>query len=524
MGIHFIDIAIVVGYFVIVLIIGFSLMGEVKNSEDYFLAGRSQKWYSIGFSLFASNISSTTLIGLCGAGYLTGVSISAYEWMAAPILVFFAIYFIPYYLGTKIFTLPEFLEKRFDIRTRYYFSGLTIFGNIFIDTAGTLFAGALAFKYFFPWFTYIEAATLLALFAAVYTVAGGLKAVIVTDVIQAIILLIGSIIITVLSYYKAGGWEHIVSNTPHNLLSIVQPLNDSTMPWLGLLIGVPILGFYFWGTNQFIVQRVLAAKNIHHARWGALFGGFLKLPVLFLMVLPGIFARQFFPGEAIPDAIFPKMINELLPIGIKGIVLAGFVAAIMSSIDSTLHSASTLVTMDFLLKFKKKLTQKKITFYGRIITVSFMLFSILWVPVISSFQNLFAYLQSALAYLVPPVAAVFLLGLFWKKATSSSAFYGLIIGHIFSITYFILLKLGLMPDIHFLMMAGVFFFVTFISMIIISFISKEPSAEQIEKYTWSKERMKILTADLPKVSFWIDYRFLSVILLGLTAALIIMFW
>lgn len=527
--IHKIDLGIIFLYLIVVMAIGLHFArGEKKSgasvkSVDYFLAGKKLGWIAVGFSLFASNISSTTLIGLSGAAYATGISVSNYEWMAAIVLVFFSIFFIPYYLGTNVFTMPEFLERRFDQRSRYYFSGLTIVGNLFIDTAGTLFAGAFVLSELFG-IDLLLAATVLALITGFYTAAGGLSAVVYTDIIQAVILLIGTTCIALLAYQKTGPWSEIVANTPSELLSVVRPIGDETMPWTGLLIGVPILGFYFWCTNQFIVQRVLGARDINHARWGSLFGGFLKLTVLFIMVYPGIMARQLYPDLARADAVFPTMVTSLLPLGLKGLILAGLIAAIMSSIDSTLHSVSTLVTVDFVKKANPKLTPVQLTRVGRFTTVVFMIFSIAWVPVVASSANLFAYLQEALAYLFPPVAAIFIIGLFWKRATGKGALAGLVFGHAVAIVCFILTKFFQYTLLHFLEMAGVFAAVSALTMGFVSLLDAPPDPLQVEKYTWSRKRMKELTSGLRACSWWQDYRIHSGSLLLLTFLLVIFNW
>ena len=526
-SIHAIDLSIIVFYLIIAMAVGLYFARGEKNETtvpvDYFLAGKKLGWIATGFSLFASNISSTTLIGLSGAAYATGISISNYEWMAAVVLVFFSIFFIPYYIGTRIFTMPEFLEKRFDQRCRYYFSGLTILGNLFIDTAGTLFAGAFVISELFG-VDLLMAATFLAIITGIYTAAGGLSAVVYTDIIQAVILLIGTTAITLFTYAKTGPWAEFVARTPPELLSVVRPADDVTMPWTGLLIGVPILGFYFWCTNQFIVQRVLGARDIANARWGALFGGFLKLSVLFIIVYPGVMARDIFPDLSKADAVFPAMVNTLLPVGLKGLVLAGLIAAIMSSIDSTLHSVSTLVTIDFVKKIKPKLSSRQLIWIGRLTTLFFMVLSIAWVPVVASSTNLFAYLQEALAYLFPPVAAVFLVGLFWRRATGRGALASLIIGHVVAIICFILTKVFHYEFLHFLEMAGVFALISVLVMVVASLLDLAPDSAKSEKYTWSRERMKELTKDMKAYPWWQDYRIHSCLLLLLTLWLVIANW
>jgi solute:Na+ symporter, SSS family len=525
-----IDYTLVAIYFFTVLFIGFYVAKKNESTDDYFLAGRNQNWLSIGFSLFASNISSSTLIGLTGAAYAWGIAISNYEWMASVVLVFFAIFFIPYYLGTKIYTMPEFLERRFSASSRYYFSALTVLGNILIDTAGTLYAGSLVINFFFPQVEFWQSATILAIVAGVYTAAGGLAAVIYTDVIQAIILLIGSTAIAYLAFMGAGGdWSAIVAGTENSelALSVILPSSDPNMPWTGLITGVPILGFYFWCTNQFIVQRVLSAKSIPHARWGALFGGLLKLPVLFIMVLPGIMARKLFPDLPNPDQVFPTMIVELLPVGLKGLVMAGLIAALMSSIDSTLHSASTLVTMDFIKKLRPNIPNAKLTNIGRVITIIFMVLSVAWVPVVASYGALFNYLQNMLAYLFPPVVALFVLGLFWKRANSRGAIVGLVAGHIFSVSTFCLQQFGSLNSVinlHFLEWAGVFFIVSMVVIVIASLTAPAPAPEVVSATCWSRQSVAELTKDLPSYPLYKDYRFHSAILIALTIWLIIAFW
>jgi len=255
------DLLIVFVYFMLVLIIGVSAARKTQDTEDLFLAGHRLTWLPIGFSLFASNISSTTLIGLTGAAYTWGIAVANYEWMAAPILVLFALFIIPLYLKAQIGTVPEFLEYRYNRFVRRYFSLFTVFANVVVDTAGTLFAGALVLTVFLPGLDLFMAAILLAAVAGVYTAAGGLAAVVYTDVLQAIVLLAGSAIVVLVSFAELDySWTRLVAATPPEHLSLMLPLNSPDLPWLGTLVGVPVLGFYFWCTNQFIVQRVLGAR------------------------------------------------------------------------------------------------------------------------------------------------------------------------------------------------------------------------------------------------------------------------
>jgi SSS family solute:Na+ symporter len=510
------DLGIVGVYFVVVLVIGFWVAARTKTGEDLFLAGRSLTWWTIGFSLFASNISSTTLIGLAGDAYTSGIAVANYEWMATVVLVFFAVFFIPVYIRSRITTVPEFLEHRFDGRSRLYFSGLTILTNVVVDTAGSLYAGAMVLLTFFPQMDIFTTCALLALVAGLYTAAGGLAAVVYTDVLQAIVLLIGS---TVIAYLLFGSeqigfsWDRVREATPPEMLSVIRPLSDRNLPWLGTLIGVPVLGFYFWGTNQFIVQRVLGARGVDHARWGALFGGLLKLPVLFIMVLPGTMARLAFPGLERGDQVFPTLISSHLPTGIRGLVLAGLIAAIMSSIDSTLNSASTLVTVDFFQRRRPDMTPRQVAWVGRAAIVVFMVLSAIWAPQIAHFEGLFKYLQAVLSYIVPPVAALFVVGLFWRRCSAGAGFYTMLLGHALSVAIFIGQKTGALPDVHFTIVAGVLFAVCCGLLALLS-LAGTPADWSPPAGAACGEARGGLT----------DYRLHSALLLVMTAALVIMFW
>jgi SSS family solute:Na+ symporter len=514
-----IDYAIIGVYFTAVLFIGFWVSRKTETGEDLFLAGRNLGWWAIGFSLFASNISSTTLIGLTGAAYKDGIAVSNYEWMAAIILVVFVFLFVPVYIKNRISTIPEFLELRYTRGARRYFSGLTITTNVFIDTAGGLYAGAIVVQKFFPSVDMYTACIVLALVAGLYTAAGGLAAVVYTDVIQAVVLLAGACVTTYLLFSHPAidmSCSTVVANTDPAKLSLMRPLSDPNLPWLGTVIGVPILAFYFWCTNQFIVQRVLGAKSINHARWGSLLGGLLKLPVLFIMVLPGTMAAIIYPNIANGDDVFPTLIVSLLPVGIVGLVLAALIAAIMSSVDSTLNSASTLVTLDFVKPANPNITPKQVAKVGRISILVFMIVAALWAPQIAHFEGLFAYLQSVLAYIVPPVVVLFLPGLFWSRASRQAALPTLLGGHAISVAVFVGQKTELLPDIHFTIVAGILFALSLVIFVVASLLTEAPSKELVARFSD--------TSGGEPTAWWADHRLLSAILLALTAALVISFW
>lgn len=518
---HPIDITIIIVYILFVVWLGLHLGKKHKNAEDYFLAGRSITWFFIGVSLFASNISSTTLVGLAGDAYSTGISVFNYEWFAVIILIFFALFFLPFLLQSRVYTMPEFLEKRYDKRARNYFSILTLFLNIIVDTAGSLYAGALLLKLVFPDIPMWQTILVLAVVAGIYTIAGGLAAVIYTDAVQTVLLLAGSVIISLKAFDKVGGWDVITTQIPENMLSLIRPLDDPGVPWLGLLTGLPILGFYFWCTNQFMVQRVLSAKNIEHGRWGALFAGLLKLPVLFLMVLPGSFAILLYPELPKADLVYPTLLFELLPVGLLGLVLAGFIAALMSQIDSTLNSASTLVTMDFIRNMKPELSNKDLLKVGRWVTFGFMILAVLWAPQIENFGSLFKYLQKVLSYTVPPVVAMFLGGIFSKKVNKTGAYFSLISGLVLGSVFFISNEIFHWTNVHFLYIAPVLFLACIIILYGVSYRHPESVNEEL---IWSKEYYHNETVLLEKQAWYTNYRFLSIILAIITIILVVSFW
>lgn len=292
------------------------------------------------------------------------------------------------------------------------------------------------------------------------------------------------------------------------------------MPWIGLLFGVPILGFYFWCTNQFMVQRVLSAKNNQHGRWGLLLAAALKLPVLFIMVFPGTMARALYPELEDPNLVYPTLIFDLLPVGLKGLVVAGILAALMSSIDSTLHSASTLVTMDFVAKFKKNMTSEQLMKTGRITAFIFMLLAAAWAPFIQEFGSLFKYLQTVLAYIAPPVVAVFLLGALCQRTTSNAAFYSFMSALVISAALLVGQTVGLF-DIHFLHVAGILFALSLIIGVVISLAENQPINEEKSAYMWSKQQFVEEMAEEAKLPLWQNYIFLSGVLLGVTTLLVV---
>ena len=515
------DLTVIGVYFLIVFIIGFWVASKTKSGEDLFLGGRTLTWGVIGLSLFASNISSATIIGLTGAAYSQGIVQSVYEWISGIPLIIAAFVFVPLYLNSKITTIPEFLNHRYDRRSQVFFSVVTLFTSIMVETAGGLYAGAIVLKSFFPDLVIWQTTFVLAFIAGLYTAFGGLKAVVYTDTLQAIVLIFGSLVLTYILFEKIDfSLETMLSSAPDGHFSIIKPLNDSTLPWPGLFLGAPILGFWYWATNQYIVQRILGAKNIKHARWGVIFGGFLKLIPLFIMVIPGAMAISIYKGIENPDLVYPTIVLNALPVGLIGLVLAGLISAIMSSVDSTLNSASTLVVIDFIKPMKPDITPKQVANYGRIATLVLMIVAASWAPMIANFGGLWVYLQQMYTIFVPPIVVLFLVGTFYKKGNAHGAYWTLVWGTVIGMILFILAQYGYWP-IHFTINAGIVLLISVFIFIFFSGRAAAPSAEVIENYMYND---KIIMQENEGMPWFKDYRILAGLLfLAIVGIFILLF-
>lgn len=517
------DLSIVVAYILGVLILGFYVGKKHEGAEDYFLAGRSLTWPLIGFSLFASNISSNTLIGLTGSGYADGAgfSVFSYEWMAIVVLIIFAVFFLPFYLRNRIFTIPEYLERRYDYKARAYASVVAIILNIFVDIAATLYAGGIVIQMIFPSLDLWMVIVGLAVIAGIYTISGGLSAVVITDAVQAIILIIGSVIITWFAWDMSGGLAEVMKTTDPSHFDIIKPATDEELPWPGLITGVFLLGFYFWGTNQYITQRALASKTTQEGQWGAMFAGFLKLLILFIMIMPGAFARVLFPEITEADYVYPTMMFELLPIGILGLVLAGLIAAMMSSIDSGLNSVSTLITMDFYQKLHPNKTTGELMGIGRWITFTVMLIAVLWAPQIQHFEKLWDYLQFVLSWFSPPIIALFVVGLFWKRANQTGALWCIIVGAL--MTGFVIAFNANEQMIDFLYMTGIHFSICVIAHVIGSLLTEAPDPEVVENTVWKPSGFHKETEELKQLAWYKNYRYQGAGLIAIVVVILLIF-
>ncbi len=465
-GFHLLD-WLVLGIFglgLIGIIVWVSRMKE-DTSTDYFLAGRDVTWLAIGASIFASNIGSEHLVGLAGAGASSGMAMAHWEMHGWMILVLGWV-FVPFYSRSMVFTMPEFLERRYNAASRSFLSIISLVSYVLTKVAVTVYAGGIVFKQVFgieSWmgidFFWIGAIGLVVL-TGIYTVIGGMKSVLYTSILQTPILLVGSISILVIGLVKLGGWDELkmicdsnVTGYGDTMTSLIRSAKDPDFPWTGVILGSAIIGFWYWCTDQYIVQRVLSGKNQTQSRRGAIFGGYLKLLPVFIFLIPGMIAYALDQKGVIEltssDAAFPTLVSELLPIGMKGLVVGGLMAALMSSLASLFNSSAMLFTVDFYKKFRPDTSEKRLVFVGRIATIVIVILGILWIPVMKNIGKvLYEYLQDVQSLLAPGIASVFLLGVFWKRTTPTAGFSGLATGFVLGMTRLALkvFEAGLNPD------------------------------------------------------------------------------
>lgn len=494
------------------------------SSEGYFLGGRGMTWAIVGLSMFSSLVSSSALVGWAGDAYSTGISVFNYGLEGAILpIVFFLVFFLPFYLKNKIYTLPEFLEGRFDVRSRTYLSVLTVFSYTFADLSITLYAGALMLHLVFPGVSFHLITWGLALLGASYTIVGGLSAVMWVELVQAFVLMGGSALLTFTAFARAGGWHAVLQAVPPGHLSLIRPPDDPSVPWPALFISLPLLGFYYWGLSQMMVQRTLSARNVDHGRWGNLFAGGLNFVVFFLMVLPGIAGRVLYPHLKEGDEIYPKLIFEMLPSGLRGLVLIGFIAAMTSAMTSTLNSVQTLLTMDIFKKLRPGMNSRQQVVVGSLSGLAVIIIAASWSPQIQRFDSLVKYFQQLLSYLCPPVVAVFLCGLFWKRATATGAFSGLISGLLMAGGLLFGIKHTPLAGWNFLYIAPVIFAVSLGIIIVVSRFTAPAAEHQIRRYVWNRQVFRDETHKLAGVPWFKNYRVLAILLLA-AAGVFVLIW
>ncbi len=488
-----------------------------ESSGDYFLNGRNATWLAIGTSLFASNIGSEHLIGLAGSGAASGMAMAHWEIQGWMILIL-AWVFVPFYERSQVMTMPEFLERRYNSASRSILTGISIISYVMTKVAVTVYAGGLVFQQVFGikemWgidFFWIAAIGLV-IITAIYTILGGMKSVLYTSVLQTPILLLGSAIILFLGFKALGGWDQMMQAcnvTPNyegatgTMIHLMRSNDDPQYPWFGALICSAVIGFWYWCTDQFIVQRVLSGKDEQQARRGAIFGAYLKMFPVFLFLIPGMIAFAMaqknivINGEVFqlstPDAAFPTLVAKLLPAGVKGLVVCGILAALMSSLASLFNSSAMLYTIDFHKRVFPKTSEKKLVVVGQIATVVIVILGILWIPVMRSVGDvLYNYLQDVQSVLAPGIASAFLLGICWKRTSAQGGMWGLISGLTIGITrlaakvYYTNVPdapqtffKSIFFDINWLFFSGWMLLVCCIIVIIVSLCTKAPDEDKI---------------------------------------------
>lgn len=441
-----VDMLIIAVYFLIVFAIGFYFSRKERNTADYFLASRNIGWFAIGASLFVSNISTEHFIGLAGSGASSGLAVGHFEWLACLILLILGWVFVPFYLRSNVFTMPEFLERRFNRSSAVYLASISIIAYILTKISVHLWAAAIVLERVVGW-SPIQAAVLLVILTGIYTIAGGLSAVIYTEVVQTLVLLTGAIALTFIGLHEVGGFAGLRAAVPADYFHMIKPINHPEFPWTGIFLGAPILGIWYWCTDQVIVQRVLSAKDEGHAKAGTIFAGFLKILPVFLLVIPGLIAFALYKnmfriganGEVLNgDIAFPTLIINLLPTGLVGLMIAALLAALMGGMASVFNSASTLVTLDFYKKLRPDSSEKKLVNFGRFATGIMVLLGLAWVPFIHLISSqLYIYLQSVQAYISPPIAVCFILGILWPRMNGAGAMSSLLTGFVLGAIRFI---------------------------------------------------------------------------------------
>ncbi|XP_053285928.1 sodium/glucose cotransporter 4 [Pleuronectes platessa] len=529
------DIAVVVIYFIFVMAVGIwsSVRANRSTVGGYFLAGRSMTWWPIGASLMSSNVGSGLFIGLAGTGAAGGIAVGGFEWNAAWVLVALGWIFIPVYISASVVTMPEYLAKRFGgQRIRIYMSVLSLILYIFTKISTDIFSGALFIQVSMGWDLYVSTVILL-LVTAAYTIAGGLAAVIYTDALQTVIMVGGAFALMFIAFEKVGWYEGLVDLYMTAVPSVTVanttchlPRSDAfhmfrnpvtgDVPWPGLVFGLTVLSTWVWCTDQVIVQRSLSAKSLSHAKGGSVLGGYLKLLPMFFIVMPGMISRALFPDEigcvdpvvcqsvcgasvGCSNIAYPKLVVELMPAGLRGLMIAVMLAALMSSLTSIFNSSSTLFTLDLYHRARPKATEMELMIVGRVFILVLVCVSILWIPVIQSANSglLFDYIQSVTSCLAPPITAVFLMAIFWPRANEQGAFWGLMGGLVVGLIRMVLEfsyrapscgqpdhRPAILADVHYLYFALILLALTCLVIAAVSLATAPIPKEHLHRLTW----------------------------------------
>ncbi len=539
------DLTIIILYILAIVGIGLwaGLKGKKNNSSDsageYFLAGKSLRWPVIGLALFATNISCVHLVSLAQSGFDTGLLNGNFEWMAAFVLILLAVVFAPFYIKSGVSTLPDFLERRYDKSSRDWLAIISVISAVVVHIAFSLLAGGIVLQTLFGVNMYTSV-IIISLLTALYTILGGLRAVVITESIQTIVLLVGAVIMSVAAYIKMDGWGpmvNVLAETNHlEKLSMMRPADDeSGMPWYAVFLGYPIIGIWYWCADQTIVQRVLGAKDENHARIGPLFCGFIKILPVFIFVMPGLFAftlaesgkldlssiTTLVDGKETVNSkgIYTLMITQLVPSGLIGVLVAALLSGLMSQISGALNSISTLTSYDIYLRYKPETSPQKLVKVGKIAAFISVVVSLCILPLLNSYESIFNGLNDIIAHIAPPITCVFLLGIFWKKASAMSAKLTLWIGSAMGVIVFILNKLlpeSFIGQIPFMMIAFYLFCFCFFIQLVTSYIFPVQHTAISKKLYWENPLESLSS---PGWRGFGNYKLLSVILFFIMALL-----
>jgi len=545
------DWLIILAYLAVVFgLAGWVFLRRKNTPDDYFLADRNLGWFIVGASIFASNIGSEHLVGLAGSGATDGVAMAHYE-LHAWCLLILAWVFVPFFIRSRVYTMPEFLEKRFSPTARYVLSIISLVSYVLTKIAVGIFAGGIVFAALLPdlqleiagtiWNSFWIGSVTVILLTGIYTVAGGMGAVAYTEALQTVILVVGSGLLTIFGLRELGGWDGFRAALDPDLFNLWKPLIpegvegtwapvmeqgrlawyfNQNFPWLGMLFCAPIIGLWYWCTDQYIVQRALGARNEQQARRGSIFAGILKLLPVFIFIIPGMIALALArtgnyeglnvmvdaQGTAIREssqAAYPLLVTSILPVGIRGLVVAGLLAALMSSLAGVFNASSTLFTMDLYQKFRPDASQHRLVWVGRVATAAMVLIGLAWVPVIQGARGLYEYLQGVQGYLAPPIFTVFFLGVFWKRLNAKGALAALITGFFlgaFRLAVDTPVSLGLagfeggyaqgsflwiVNNIYFQYYSLFIFLVSVLAMVVVSYATTGPSDAKISGLTFA---------------------------------------
>ncbi|UCE19481.1 MAG: sodium/solute symporter [Gemmatimonadota bacterium] len=536
------DLIIFALYLICVAAVGILVSRKKTESDDYFLASRNLPWWIIGGSLIAANISTHHFVGMSGQGFSIGLAIASYEWIAAIALIIYGKFFLPYYLKTKITTMPEFLEKRFNQQVRLVFAVISLVGYIFIELAVVLYTGSLAMESIFG-LPLVYGLAILCIVAGGYTIYGGLRSVAYTDIIQVTVLMLGGIAVTIIGLLKVGaatpeysntilgGLKAIVAGSPGKF-HMVQSWNHPELPWIGVFFGgMWLANIFYWGCNQFITQRTLAARNVWHGQMGVVFAGYLKLIVPILVVLPGIIAfRLYDPATGLlsqefalskADLAFPTLVKRLLPAGISGLVMAGLMGAVMSTIASLLTSSSSIFTFDIYKRhLKRDAENRDLIRLGRVTTFTVLIVATVFGYFLRDLTAIFTYIQKFWSIAWPAVVAVFLAGFFYKRANAKGCLITIVAGPIWAILFTIVESAGIIPKLAFLNRAGIDFL--FCCLIIWFFRVREkgiPDKAMIDRSLAEKDQSFLKT-----VPWYYRFKTWSIVLIAMIVFLYIRFF